>query len=147
MDPDNGDRPEVMLAVAEAAAATGLTPKALRRRMERGSLRSVLVDGRRRIPLAELVRAGLLVTDAPTKPSDPHRRRPDDPLQNLGDALEARTIVHELLDRVERQSAELARLRLLAAHAERAKEAEVARLRRELEAVRGGRDEPASRRS
>lgn len=44
----------------EAADVAGTTPKALARRIERGTLRSQLVDGKRRIPHAELDRAGLL---------------------------------------------------------------------------------------
>lgn len=49
------------LTVKQAARATGLSPKALRRRIERGSLGSTLVDGLRRIPMSDLLRAGLLV--------------------------------------------------------------------------------------
>ncbi len=49
-----------VLSLAEAAETTGLSRKALARRIERGSLRSVLRDGQRYIPLSELERAGLL---------------------------------------------------------------------------------------
>ena len=55
-------RPETkLLSLDDAARATGLTVKALRRRIERGTLTSVSVRGRRRIELSELLRRGLLV--------------------------------------------------------------------------------------
>src|SRR4051794_19512454 len=54
-------RPPLTLNVAEAARATGLTPKAIRRRIERGTLESTLVAGQRRIPLTALIAADLLV--------------------------------------------------------------------------------------
>jgi chromosome segregation ATPase len=47
--------------VAEAAALTGLSKAAIRGRIRRGALASDVQDGRRRIPLAELQRQGLLV--------------------------------------------------------------------------------------
>ena len=49
------------MSIRDAALATGLTPKALRRRIERGTLRSVMVDGRRRIAMEELLDRVLLV--------------------------------------------------------------------------------------
>jgi hypothetical protein len=55
------NRPPLTLNVAECARATGLTPKAIRRRIERGTLESALVAGQRRIPLNALIAAGLLV--------------------------------------------------------------------------------------
>lgn len=48
------------LSVRAAATATGLSLKAVRRRIERGTLDSVVVDGRRRISSEELRRRGLL---------------------------------------------------------------------------------------
>src|SRR5215210_5506659 len=58
-----------LLSIRDAALATGLTPKALRRRIERGTLRSVMVDGRRRIAMEELLERGLLVPlDADGRP-------------------------------------------------------------------------------
>jgi hypothetical protein len=54
-------RPPLTLNVAECARATGLTPKAIRRRIERGTLESTLVAGQRRIPLTALIAADLLV--------------------------------------------------------------------------------------
>ncbi len=53
----------VDLTIRDAARATGLSVKALRRRIERGTLEAVLVDGIRRIPLPALMGAGLLVRE------------------------------------------------------------------------------------
>lgn len=83
--------------VRGAAQATGLSPKAIRRRIERGTLPTVLVDGRRRIPVDALRRAGLLVEDAASG-----ARRGRGPLPVDVDAL---------LDRLERQAEEIGRLR------------------------------------
>jgi excisionase family DNA binding protein len=55
-----------LLTIREASQATGLSIKAVRGRVERGSLAAVNVGGRRRIPLAELLRAGLLQTEPPS---------------------------------------------------------------------------------
>ncbi len=53
--------PPRLLTLAEAAAETGLSQKAIARRIERGSLRAVHDDrGRRVVPRTELQRAGLL---------------------------------------------------------------------------------------
>jgi hypothetical protein len=60
--------------IAGAARATGLSVKAIRGRVERGSLPHELVGGRRRIPIRALLEAGLLVEEAGTRPqlqSDP----------------------------------------------------------------------------
>ena len=53
------------LTIREASRATGLSIKALRGRVERGSLRAVTDGTVRRIPLSELLRAGLLKTEHP----------------------------------------------------------------------------------
>jgi excisionase family DNA binding protein len=53
-----------LLTISEAASATGLSRKALTRRIERGSLRAVKDDrGRRVVPRGELERSGLLNVD------------------------------------------------------------------------------------
>jgi len=57
--------PGPLLTIREASQATGLSIKALRGRVERGSLEAVTVGDRRRIPLSELLRAGLLHTEPP----------------------------------------------------------------------------------
>lgn len=53
-----------LLTISEAASSTGLSRKALTRRIERGSLRAVKDDrGRRVVPRGELERAELLNAD------------------------------------------------------------------------------------
>ncbi len=55
-----------LLTPAEAAAATGLAKKVITGRMDRGTLRVVRDElGTRRVPRAELVRAGLLEASHP----------------------------------------------------------------------------------
>lgn len=54
------DGASTLMSIRDAARASGLSPKALRRRIERGTLGSVLVAGRRRIPVDDLVRRGLV---------------------------------------------------------------------------------------
>lgn len=77
--------------ISGAARATGLSVKAIRGRVERGSLPSELVAGRRRIPVRALLEAGLLV-------SEPTPRR-------------AEIDVDALLARLEAQAQEIGRLR------------------------------------
>lgn len=111
--------------ISEAAELTGVSRKAIARRVERGSLRSVVRNGRRRIPRSELVRAGLLEDGAqraprsgPATPPLPHPgpggelaeiERPEDMLSAL---------FREVLDRFERQSQEIAQYRALTVQAE-----------------------------
>src|SRR4051794_30084555 len=54
---------ERTLTLTEAATTTGMSRKALARRVERGSIRSVLRDGIRRVPTSELVRVGLIAPE------------------------------------------------------------------------------------
>ena len=55
-----------LLTLSEAAAETGLSQKAIARRVERGTLRAVHDEhGRRVVPRAELDRAGLLGRGSP----------------------------------------------------------------------------------
>ena len=112
--------------ISEAAELTGLSRKALARRVERGSLQYVVRDGRRRIPVAELVRVGLLQDDesADDDEFDPRlllsegaRPRDDLPVRyDPGQTLAA--VLRELFDRFERQATEIANLRALTVHAE-----------------------------
>lgn len=87
---------EATIDIAGAARATGLSVKAIRGRVERGSLPHELVGGRRRIPVRALVEAGLLVTDRSAA------RRPGQKVD---------VDVTALLDRLERQAEEVGRLR------------------------------------
>jgi excisionase family DNA binding protein len=116
--------------ISEAAELTGLTKKAIARRVERGSIHSLVRNGRRRIPRSELLRAGLLLSeeDAETEEIDledfepermllPRLRRRDEPAGV--DATGALTaLVRELVDRLERQAGEIASFRAISAHAE-----------------------------
>ena len=98
----------VSYTFTQAAEMTGTTPKALRNRVYRGQLESVLRGGVRRIPRSELERIGLL--------------------RENGETAEVGEISHEvshetpmtgeLLDRLERQAAELGELRALTREAD-----------------------------
>lgn len=111
--------------ITEAAELTGVSRKAIARRVERGSLRSVVRNGRRRIPRTELVRAGLIDEGAqrprdgsPASPLLP-RPGPGTDLAETGtneDMLAA--LFREVLDRFERQSQEIAQYRALTVQAE-----------------------------
>jgi hypothetical protein len=111
--------------ISETAEVTGLSRKAISRRVERGSLRSLVRNGRRRIPRSELVRAGLLPEDAEGAPElDPRalllpRPAPSADPEEYGRAEELLVaLVRELLDRVERQASEVAQMRALTVQAE-----------------------------
>jgi excisionase family DNA binding protein len=95
---------ERIVSIAEAARITGLPKDAIRRRVERGELRAIRRGGLRRISVDELAERGLLE------------------LASGGDS-------GDLLDRLERQSEEIGRLRFELAVAQR--RAEVERRRRE----------------
>jgi excisionase family DNA binding protein len=111
--------------ISEAAEITGVSRKAIARRIERGSLRSLVRNGRRRIPRSELVRAGLLPEDADGAPDlDPGalllpRPVPAGDLEASGRAEDLLVaLVRELLDRVEKQASEVAQMRALTVQAE-----------------------------
>jgi excisionase family DNA binding protein len=104
--------------IAEAAEATGLTEKAIRWRVDRGSIRAATQGGVRRIPASELIRAGLL--DASGEPAPrviqgqlPRRGSP-------GVVID----VNALVARIETLTTEVAEHRLLAAQAESAAKTE-----------------------
>ncbi len=82
----------------EAAALTGTTLAAMRKKAERGQLRTVIRDGKRRVPRAELERLGLPVEPRPAATAE---------------------VVAELIARLEQQAAELASLRQLPARIDR----------------------------
>jgi hypothetical protein len=122
---------------------TGLSRKAMARRVERGSVRSVLRSGRRLIPRSELVRVGLLpsagesgvglLADLGVAPHIAVSQRADEG-QSLTTAL-----VRELVDVLQRQAAELAQYRALTVEAESLRlEREVADLRVRLSVLEGG---------
>lgn len=111
--------------ISEAAELTGVSRKAIARRVERGSLRSVVRNGRRRIPRSELVRAGLLEEGrqraprgGPESPPLPHPGPGGElaEVERPGEMLSA--LFREVLDRFERQSQEIAQYRALTVQAE-----------------------------
>jgi excisionase family DNA binding protein len=119
--------------IKEAAELTGLSQKAIARRVERGSLRSLVRGGRRLIPRAELVRAELVPAEGDGGESDfepiellPHRES----ALSVDESAFA-PLVRELLNRLERQAGEIAHYRVLTA------QAESLRLERELAELRG----------
>ncbi len=93
---------------AQAEQLTGTTRKALRNRVYRGQLESVLRGGVRRIPRSELERVGLLGSDDETGE-----------LSEMSHGAPRETpMMDELLDRLERQAAELGELRALTREAD-----------------------------
>jgi excisionase family DNA binding protein len=104
--------------IAEAAEATGLTEKAIRSRVDRGSIRAATQGGVRRIPAAELIRAGLLDASGETAP-----RVIQGQLPRRGSPAVV-VDVNALVARIETLTTEVAEHRLLASQAENAAKAE-----------------------
>jgi hypothetical protein len=96
---------------------SGLTAKAIRRRLERGTIPSVLRDGVRRIPLSELQRQGLVSLDgAPQGGSNGAGSHGGYPAGAEG--------WKEVIDRLLAQERELTEHRLLSAQAAAERDAE-----------------------
>jgi Helix-turn-helix domain len=123
--------PKRTYTIAEASELTGLSRKALARRVERGSLRSVVRNGRRLIPRSELVRAGLVVEEREERGTE---RGSTDLPAVTGDSETALVLLmRDLMERVERQANELAQFRALTVQAESLRaERELAELRARL---------------
>jgi hypothetical protein len=131
------------LTIAEAAELTGLSRKAMARRVERGSVRSVLRSGRRLIPRSELIRVGLLPGEGQRGANRLMEGASSQSVSFSGEIESEQSLleilVRELLDRVQRQAGELAHYRALTAEAESLRlEREVADLRLRLIALEGG---------
>jgi excisionase family DNA binding protein len=131
------------LTISEAAELTGLSRKAMARRVERGSIRSVLRSGRRLIPRSELIRVGLLPREGYSgvdRLTDAVFSQPVAVSEEVGGEQSLlELLVRELLDRVQRQAGELAQYRALTAEAESLRlEREVADLRLRLSALESG---------
>lgn len=96
------DGASTLMSIRDAARASGLSPKALRRRIERGTLGSVLVGGRRRIPVDDLIRRGLVPGAGDPATTEPAPGAYDEPaLARRLRALEARVAALEaVLDAV-----------------------------------------------
>lgn len=100
------------LTVKEVAEATGLTVKAVRGRIERGTLPAVVRGGLRRVPYSELVRVGLVgAPGGAEKKQVPRRGTPSEAPQQPG-------LLVELVGRLEAQAEELGRLKSITAAAE-----------------------------
>ena len=126
--------------IAEAAELTGLSRKAIARRIERGSLRSLVRNGRRLVPRSELVRAGLVPEEGAAAPEPASTWQA--PVPNAGaegsPEVMLASLMRELLDRLERQNTELASYRAITAQAESLHlEREVNELRARLLALEG----------
>lgn len=135
---------ERTLTLREAAEATGLTTKALQRRIDRGTLRAVLSGGRRRIPLTELYRAGLIEPEAPRTPPSAGPTEGSagggsgqGPSPGPAEGPPVAEMIGELLARLERQAEQIGELRALERQAEslRASAEAERRAREELESA------------
>lgn len=132
--------------IKEAAELTGLSQKAIARRVERGSLRSLVRGGRRMIPRAELIRAELVPAEGDRGESDfePMELLPDRDSALPVDESAFAPLVRELLNRLERQAGEIAHYRALTAQAESLRlERELAELRGRLSHLEGQSSSPA----
>jgi len=106
------------LTIRETAEATGLTVKAVRNRVDRGTLPAVVRDGRRRIPVTELERAGLF------EAANGGAMRHEVPRGTPAEAGASEATLTGLIDRLEHQAEELGRLRALTERAETLKSQE-----------------------
>jgi chromosome segregation ATPase len=122
-----------MFTIAEAAEATGLTKKALRNRVDRGQVRSVLREGMRHIPRSELERAGLLLGGHDEAGAE--AAEAVETANGGQDASSLEAVIDNLHDRLEKQAAELGRLRLLTEQADSLKAAALETEQRAHEAL------------
>lgn len=118
--------------IREAAALCGIGHRALRGRVDTGKLRTVKVDGVRRIPRAELERAGLHILSDGT----------DGRVATDGSQTEdtSPAALGELIRTIQEQQEELARLRLLPRQVDVEREARE-RVEQELHRARAERAE------
>jgi excisionase family DNA binding protein len=136
--------------IAEAAELTGLSRKAIARRVERESLRSVVHRGRRLIPRSELVRAGLVPAESDTRDrSVPASGFPSPLNAPLSESMSGfadpalNALLRDLLERLERQAGEIAHFRAITAQAESLRrEDEISELRARLLALENERRRP-----
>lgn len=131
------------LTITEAAELTGLSRKAMARRVERGSVRSVLRSGRRLIPRSELVRVGLLPLEGEIGVASMTEMgitagQIGTSGQIDGEQTLVSVLARELVEALQRQAGELARYRALTVEAESLRlEREVADLRVRLSLLEG----------
>ena len=119
-----GLEPEAMpntLTTSEAAELVGLTPKAIKNRLDRGQLQYILKAGRRRIPVAELVRAELLDAEAVGAATEAERASKNGGphlAPNGPNVVDYSDVIRELVSKVEQQAEALGRLRALTVESE-----------------------------
>ena len=109
------------LTTSEAAELVGLTPKAIKNRLDRGQLQYILKAGRRRIPVAELVRAELLDAEAVGAATEAERapKNGGPLLASTGlNIVDYSDVIRELISTIEEQAEELGRLRALTVESE-----------------------------
>src|SRR5215216_8190099 len=96
------------VTIAEAADLAGLSRKAMARRVERGSIRSVLRSGRRLIPRSELARVGLLPSEGNGEAEMLADLAVGESValasEDIGEQSLLEVLVRELIDRVQRQA-------------------------------------------
>jgi hypothetical protein len=107
------------VTIAEAAQHSGMTAKAIARRIERGTLHAVIRDGKRRLPVSELEKLPRGTTETTPKGKGNHGAAPVD--------------LSPLIARIETLAAENMRLRVLQEQNGTVEE----QLRRELVESRG----------
>ena len=109
------------LTTSEAAELVGLTPKAIKNRLDRGQLQYILKAGRRRIPVAELVRAELLDAEAVGAATEAERASKNGGphlAPNGPNVVDYSDVIRELVSKVEQQAEALGRLRALTVESE-----------------------------
>lgn len=123
-----------LLTVRETAEATGLTDKAVRRRIEKGQIESVSRDGQRLVVRRSLIESGLISEGGEAKPEAGGKSSP----KPVAEAAEVATLVAALPE-VAKLGEELGRYKALTETAETANrqlQEKVASQETELEAAR-----------
>ena len=132
------------LTIAEAAEATGSTARAIRARVDRGTLRAWKgPDGKRRIPRADLVSVGLL--EAADTPESAEQGSGSGSAANVAPAAttDLAAVVLTLTEKIEQTLREAAEHRLLTVRAETRLEEAQATAARFEEALHEARSEAA----
>ena len=100
------------VTIREASDATGLSVRAIRSRVDRGTLPAVVRDGLRRIPYSELLRLDLV------EAGNGASMRQEQPRSTSTEAASTDGVILELSKRLELQAAELGEMRAITRQAE-----------------------------
>jgi len=100
------------LTIREASDATGLSVRAIRSRVDRGTLPAVLHAGLRRIPYSELLRLDLV------EAGNGASMRQEQPRSTSTEAASTNDVIIELTKRIEIQAGELGEMRAITRQAE-----------------------------